>query len=73
MPLLMFKEKMILNSLIKQFKAETKINEKFQFEVYYGLLSFFVVDKQCKFTFLWLFIKTKRHDIPWVALSEQSS
>lgn len=47
--------KIIFNSLIKQFKAETKINEKFQFEVYCGLFSFFVVDKQCKFIFLWAF------------------
>lgn len=55
MPLLIFKEKIIFNSLIKQFKAETKINEKSQSEVYYGLFSFFAVDKQCKFTFLWAF------------------
>lgn len=55
MPLLVFKEKIIFNRLIKQFKAETKINDKLQFEVYYGFFSFFVVDKQCKFTFLWAF------------------
>lgn len=55
MPLLIFKEKIIFNSLIRQFKAETKINEKSQFEVYYVLFSFFVVDKQYKFTFLWAF------------------
>lgn len=55
MPLPIFKEKIIFNSLIRRFKAETKINEKFQFEVYYVLFSFFVVDKQYKFTFLWAF------------------
>lgn len=60
MPLLIFKEKTIFSSLIKQFKAETKTNEKFHFEVYYGLFSFFVVDKQCKFTFLWAFNKKSK-------------
>lgn len=46
MPLFVFKEKKpMFSSLIKHFEAETKINEKFQFSINYGLFSFFVVDK----------------------------